>query len=74
MDYIKALKAGKEIIIIAYNESFNSSIFWMENGDIYTFSRELGTIRRNTKSYPEYQLAQHFATMASEGAMIYIRG
>lgn len=72
---INALKAGKEIVIIANDPTFYSSVFWKEGNVIYTFSRGFSIFPRtigNDFSYIEFE--KHIENMLKENAKIYVRG
>ena len=74
--YIEALNEGRQVVIIPAENmrDFDPCIFWQEKGMTYTYSVNMGTIARTEKELPKSQLANHFATMLSEGAYLYIRG
>ena len=74
MEYMEALNQGKEVIIIAPFEEYNSAIFWKKRGRLYSFTRELGILERRPEELSEADLLQHFEDMENEEAMIFIRG
>ena len=75
--YIKALKAGKEIVIVSSDENSNSAIFYnsSDNKTLYTFSLHFGLFPREYgKDVNVENLVKHFETMEKENALIFIRG
>lgn len=72
---INALKAGKEIVIIAAEPTFYSSVFWKEGNVIYTFSRGLSIFPRTIgKDFSYIEFEKHIENMLKENAKIYVRG
>lgn len=71
-EYLAALDNGKEIVVISSNPLFDSAIFWKENNHYFSFSRNLGEMKR-TDLTPE-RLKNHFNNMLEEGSKLFIRG
>ena len=75
--YIKALKAGKEIVIVSSDEKSNSAVFYnsSDNKTLYTFSLHFGLFPREYgKEVTEKALIKHFETMEKENSFLFIRG
>lgn len=72
-DYIQALKAGHEIVIVSADENSDSAIFFMNgSGKLFSFNRSIGCIERTDRTLAEIQ--EHFENMEHENAHIFIRG
>ena len=71
-DTIKALKRGAEIVIVSGNIGDDSTIFWMTDCVLYSFSRALGVMERTDMSID--RLKEHLQNMHNEGTSIFIRG
>ena len=72
MEYVSALKQGKEVVVISGDSACDSAVFWKEGKFIYTFNRCFGIMKR-----PDLTLeraAEHFANMLKEGSQLFIRG
>lgn len=75
MKYTEALKDGREIVVIAKDEFFDSAIFHMdEKGTLYTYTVNFGEFPRNKTEYNPEQLEEHFKSILSEGGYIFVRG
>lgn len=74
ISYYTKLKSGEieELVIVSAEEAYNSGIFWMTDGRLYSFDVHSGTMER-TDLTPEIFDA-HVTEMFSEGAHIYGRG
>lgn len=71
MNFITELLAGREVVCVAADEQYDSTIFWADEGGVIGFSRELGRTGPRT----DYeQLAAHFERMQREGALVLVRG
>ena len=70
--YMKALKSGSEIVIVANNKSSNSSIFFLDSdGNLCCFSRFFGTMKRSDITIE--QAIEHFQSMESD-CKVFVRG
>lgn len=75
MKYIDALKAGREIVVIAKDTTCNSAIFHLGKGGIlYTYTASMGCFPRNKTEYSFEALEKHFNEIEKEGGYIFIRG
>ena len=71
MDYLNAIKAGYEVVVIAANKSYNSAVFYGdEEGNVYAWTRELGEIKHKNTD----KLIAHFEQLVADGDMLVIRG
>ncbi len=75
MKYIDALKAGREIVVIAKDTACDSAIFHLDkNETLYTYTVNMGIFPRNKTEYSFYALEKHFNEIEKEGGYIFIRG
>jgi hypothetical protein len=73
--YIDALKAGREIVVIAKDTACDSAIFHLDkNETLYTYTVNMGIFPRNKTEYSFDALEKHFNEMEKEGGYIFIRG
>lgn len=68
----KGIDNGKEIVIIAEDERYNSAIFYKRNGKYRVWSREIGEVEN--KNMNDKKFEDHIKKMLDENAIIYIRG
>lgn len=73
MYYYGALQQGKEIVIVG-DKNENSAVFWMNNGKIMTWTRELGSFERNTEELKPGQFQEHCEKMVAEGHKVFVCG
>jgi len=71
-DTIKALKRGAEIVIVSGNIGDDSTVFWMTDCVLYSFSRSFGVMERTDMSID--RLKEHLRNMRNEGTSIFVRG
>lgn len=71
-DTIRALERGAEIVIVSGNIGYDSTIFWMTDCVLYSFSRALGVMERTDMSID--RLKDHLQNMHDEGASVFVRG
>ena len=70
MDYINEMRKGREIVIVAKDENYDSAIFHMDDeGKIWTYSRELGSFSRECDD----SIQEHFENMEND-CYIFVRG
>lgn len=70
MEYMKAMKAGKEVVVIGAEDE-NSAVFWRHNGRTMCFSRDLGIFEHPAT---DEEIVEHFLHMMKEGCNVIIRG
>lgn len=70
-EVLQAIKAGKEVVVVAAEMNFDSAIFWKRENMLYSFSVHLGIVRR---SFSEEDFKNHIDMMLSEDAHIFTRG
>lgn len=75
-DYIKALKEGREIVVIANDTDCDSAIFYLNEleNELVTYSRHMGEFQRLFNANLQERLKEHFHNMEKEGSLIFIRG
>ena len=72
-EYLKALKAGSEIVVISRNMNDPSHIYWVKDDDLFCFSKSFGT-QRITVRTPE-QLAEMIGEAEAKNThIIHCRG
>lgn len=69
--YEKALKQGREIVVVSDDENYNSGVFWSDGIDIFSFSVSFGTMKRSDIDFS--RLENHLSDMEKEGS-VFIRG
>lgn len=69
---IRMKRDGSELVIISDIGDQNSTIFWFEEGSIYSFTRALGIMKRTDMTVE--RLTEHLMNMHDECAQIFIRG
>ena len=69
--YEKALRDGREIVVVSKWENFNSSVFWFNGETLFTFSRAFGVVPRSDITFSD--LEKHLLQMGNEGS-VFIRG
>lgn len=72
IDFVQALKDGREVVVIAADTLADSAVFFVDGGTLFSFSRAFGVMKRDDLSFEEVRA--HFARMLSEGAQLFIRG
>ena len=73
MEYYNELKAGREITIVGRGHE-NTAVFWMDGGNIVTWTRELGTFTRDKDEMPPERFEQHCRTCEEDGCGVFLRG
>lgn len=65
---------GREVVIVAKNQTYDSCIFYRYDNNIITLSRHIGTTSRKITDFTREQARKHFENMINEQAYIFIRG
>lgn len=73
-EFEKALKAGREIVVVSAGKNDDSAIFFCDrSGVLFSYSRNIGEIKRTDKSITE--IAEHIKNMNDNlDAHVFIRG
>lgn len=69
--YLKALKEGREVVVICDDAECASAIYWMQDGRIKCFSRYMGVIEHTAS--PE-EIAEELQHLENEDCRLWIRG
>lgn len=69
--YQNAIMQGFEIVAVAPEsmKNFDSAIFWADDGEMFTFSRNLGLMERG-----KHDFTAHFEKLLQEGYTLTARG
>ena len=75
-DYIKALKEGREIVVISKDTDCDSALFYLNEleNELITYSRHMGEFSRLFNANLRERLKEHFSNIEKEGGHIFIRG
>ena len=71
--FCDALEDGREVVVIAGQENYDSAIMWL-SGDYktrYAFAKEIGTCEQ---PYDRERTEDHFCTILAEGGLLVARG
>ena len=73
-EYVKAIKAGREVVITPLCDKSHelTTVFWMVDGTVMSWNRELGMMERGDMSRERF--ASHCDRMREDGKAVMIRG
>jgi hypothetical protein len=70
-DTIQAMKDGSEVVIISNDFQYDSSIFWINDGVLFSFCRGLGVMERTDMNMDGFK--NHLRRMIEESS-VFVRG
>ena len=72
-DFIKELKAGKEIVVISNDKHADSAIFFINwQGKLMSWSRSIGLAERTDLTFE--RLGKHLYKYATTEGQVFVRG